>query len=117
MKRLIALSIALAITGSFAATAQTPGYAEAASQADPEAPTSYQDAHCGKRTEIVSKLGQIFQESPMAVGVVNQDAVIEIFVSSQGTWTILATGTDGQSCVVSSGENWESTSMVIGQDV
>ena len=40
MKRLIALSIALAITGSFAATAQTPGYAESASQADPEAPTS-----------------------------------------------------------------------------
>ena len=117
MKRLIALSIALAMTGSFAATAQTPGHAAAVDPARVEAPTSYQDAHCGQRDDIVSKLGQIFQESPMAMGVVNQNAVIEIFVSSEGTWTILATGTDGQSCVVSSGENWESTSMVIGQDV
>lgn len=107
MKRLAALSIALALTGSFAATAQTPGSVQ---------DTSYQDAHCGKRAAIVAKLGEVFRESPTAVGVVNQDAVIEIFVSSRGTWTILATGTDGQSCVVSSGEDWESTSMVIGED-
>jgi hypothetical protein len=118
MKRLIALSIALAMTGSFAATAQTPGY-QASTQAAPEteAPSDFQDAHCGQRADIVSKLGQLFHESSMATGVVNQNAVIEIFVSDRGTWTILATGTDGQSCVVSSGENWESNTMVIGQDV
>ena len=111
MKTLLAVSLGLALTGSFAATAQTPGEADSRYQ-----DAQYQDSHCGKRNEIVAKLGQVFQESPQAMGFVNQDAVIEIFVSAQGTWTILASGTDGQSCVVSSGESWESGSMAAGED-
>ena len=111
MKTLVAVSLGLALTGSFAATAQTPGGSDGRYQ-----DTQFQDSHCGNRNEIVAKLGQVFQESPQAMGLVNQDAVIEIFVSAQGTWTILASGTDGKSCVVSSGESWESSTMVAGED-
>ena len=71
---------------------------------------------CGTRNAIVSKLAEHYQEAPQAVGVVDKDAVLEVFVSNNGTWTILATGTDGNSCVLSSGEGWQSTTMVAGKD-
>jgi hypothetical protein len=73
-----------------------------------------QQTFCGDRTMMVGKLAQEFKENPMAIGMVDQSAVLEIFVSDQGTWTILATGTDGTSCVLSAGEGWESKSLVIG---
>ena len=71
---------------------------------------------CGARTEIVSKLSAHYKEIPTAVGMVDKNAVLEIFVSDNGTWTIIATGTDGNSCVLSSGEGWQSTSLVRGKD-
>jgi hypothetical protein len=73
-------------------------------------------ALCGNRDEIVRSLTEQFKESPQAVGVVDENAVLEIFVSASGTWTIIATGTDGNSCLVSSGEGWDSKTMVAGYD-
>lgn len=73
-------------------------------------------ALCGDREEIVRSLTEQFKESPQAVGVVDENAVLEIFVSAAGTWTIIATGTDGSSCLVSSGEGWDSKTMVAGYD-
>lgn len=71
---------------------------------------------CGERERIVGELEQHFQESATAVGMVDDNAVVEVFVSQTGTWTIIATGTDGMSCVLSAGEGWESTSLVLGVD-
>lgn len=71
---------------------------------------------CGTREQVVDELAQIFNEAPMAVGQVDNNAVVEIFVSDSGTWTILATGTDGMSCIVSAGEGFESTTLVRGVD-
>ena len=71
---------------------------------------------CGNRDEIVRSLTEQFKEVPQAVGVVDSNAVLEIFVSAAGTWTIIATGTDGNSCLVSSGEGWDSRTMVAGYD-
>ena len=73
-------------------------------------------ALCGNRDEIVQSLAQQFKEAPQAVGVVDRNAVLEIFVSPAGTWTIIATGTDGNSCLVSSGEGWDSKTLVAGVD-
>lgn len=73
-------------------------------------------ALCGNRDEIVRSLTEQFKEVPQAVGVVDRNAVLEIFVSAAGTWTIIATGTDGNSCLVSSGEGWDSKTMVAGYD-
>lgn len=71
---------------------------------------------CGARNDIIAKLSSHYKEQPTAVGMVDKDAVLEIFVSNNGTWTIIATGTDGNSCVLSSGEGWESTAMAMGKD-
>lgn len=73
-------------------------------------------AMCGEREEVVAELSQQFNETPMAVGQVDGSSVVEILVSANGSWTILATGTDGKSCIVSAGEGFESTQLVRGVD-
>ena len=74
-------------------------------------------AMCGEREAVLAELAQQFKEEPMAVGQVDGNAVVEILVSHSGSWTILATGTDGLSCIVSAGEGFESTTLVRGLDV
>jgi hypothetical protein len=71
---------------------------------------------CGDREQVVGELQQTFSEAPMAVGQVDGNAVVEIFASSEGSWTILATGTDGVSCIISAGDGFESTTLVRGVD-
>ena len=70
---------------------------------------------CAERSELVESLEDKFKENPAAVGQINGDAVIEVFVSEKGTWTILATGTDGKSCVLSAGEDFEINVALLGE--
>jgi hypothetical protein len=106
MARLATFIGAVALTCSFAATAQTPPQPGAPTLQDPAAPT---DAvtNCGPRDEIVAQLGSVFQESPSGMGMIDPSAVVEVFVSESGTFTILASGTDGTSCILASGEGWD----------
>lgn len=63
---------------------------------------------CSTRDQMVRMLAQTFQEAPTAIGMVDRDAVVEIFVSpDQGTWTILASDPAGNSCIISAGEGWQ----------
>ena len=62
---------------------------------------------CAARTDMVKALGKKFHENQAARGLVNPNVVLEIFISDQGTWTILATDTHGQSCVITAGEGWD----------
>lgn len=72
-------------------------------------------AFCADRNEMVKSLSDKFKESPAALGQINGSAVIEVFVSEKGTWTILATGTDGKSCVLSAGEGWQINVAALGE--
>lgn len=80
------------------------------------APAALAQQTCGSRAEIVGKLSQEFRESQQAVGLVSDQAVMELYVSGQGTWTIIASGTDGTACVVSAGQDWEGANVVRGLD-
>ncbi|ESY01950.1 MULTISPECIES: hypothetical protein [unclassified Mesorhizobium] len=66
---------------------------------------------CAARTDLVKALGEKFHENQAARGLVNPNVVLEIFVSDQGTWTILATDTHGQSCIITAGEGWDGAAM------
>jgi hypothetical protein len=113
---LTALPLASATDQSDPANSQRQ--AEAAAQALPSAMNANMLAMnmCGERERIVGELERHFDENITAVGLVDDNAVVEIFVSNSGTWTIIATGTDGMSCVLSAGEGWESTTMIRGVD-
>ena len=70
-------------------------------------PATAQQLTCGKRDDMVKSLYSQYREQPRAIGLASQTAVIEVFTSKTGSWTILLTSTDGASCIVSAGENWE----------
>jgi hypothetical protein len=62
---------------------------------------------CGKRTDVVKMLRDTFGETAIAHGLADTGAVAEIFISSKGTWTIVATAPDGTTCMVGSGQSWQ----------
>lgn len=64
---------------------------------------------CGERDVIVARLGQLFQEHQIGYGLVGQAAVVEIYVSAAGTWTVLMTDVSGRTCIMGAGEGWENT--------
>jgi hypothetical protein len=64
---------------------------------------------CIKRAELLNQLENQFNESPVAMGVTDSGSLIEIYSSSDGaTWTIGLTMPNGLTCLVATGQNWES---------
>ncbi|WP_163265349.1 hypothetical protein [Chelativorans alearense] len=64
---------------------------------------------CAPRNELVSQLGFQFDENQKALGQVGAQVVMEVFASEKGSWTILTTDVNGQSCIVAAGEGWDDT--------
>lgn len=62
---------------------------------------------CGNHDKIAKSLGIKFNEGRRVMGVVNAETVMEIFMSQQGTWTVLVTNTKGVACILASGEAWQ----------
>lgn len=67
---------------------------------------------CGPRTVVAQSLAEQYREKPQSIGVVDDKTVVEVFVSDAGTWTIIATDTNGNSCVLSAGEGWDNIAVV-----
>ncbi|KFB08735.1 MULTISPECIES: hypothetical protein [Nitratireductor] len=73
---------------------------------------------CAPRDDLVNQLGLQFNESQKAVGMLGAEAVMEVFTSSQGSWTILTTDVNGNSCIMAAGEGWDDNfSTLVGQGV
>jgi hypothetical protein len=73
---------------------------------------------CGPRTEVLKALSSQYKEAPVAVGVASNGRLLEVLSAKDGsTWTALVTSTDGTSCMVMSGESWQSAprQMLVGQ--
>ncbi|MBM3548500.1 MAG: hypothetical protein FJX54_16250 [Alphaproteobacteria bacterium] len=87
------------------ATALTVSFVTAA-QAQQRMPNSQQI--CAPRAQLVEKLKAEFKEEPQAIGVTHSGGLFEILSSESGTWTVLATGPNGVSCLVLSGDGWMS---------
>ena len=62
---------------------------------------------CGERTKMMTRLGEKFAEAPVAMGLTSSGTVIEVLTSKTGTWTFLITYPNGATCLVASGDNWE----------
>jgi len=68
---------------------------------------------CGNHDKIVDVLGNKFKETRRVMGVVNSKAVMELFMSPQGTWTMVITDTRGLSCITASGEEWQDVPVAV----
>lgn len=63
---------------------------------------------CAPRADIAGRLGELFAERPVALGLDAAGKLVEVFASPDGaTWTMLATFPDGASCVVATGRFWQ----------
>jgi len=63
---------------------------------------------CTERTALLKELGGKYQEQRTGLGIAagNQGAM-EFYVSAKGTWTILMTLTNGNSCIVAAGHSFQ----------
>ena len=64
-------------------------------------------APCGSHDAVAKTLASKFKEARRVMGVVNAKAVMEIFMSPQGTWTVLVTDTTGSACIIATGQDWQ----------
>ncbi|MBB3592305.1 type IV secretory pathway VirB2 component (pilin) [Rhizobium sp. BK529] len=69
---------------------------------------------CAGRSEIVNFLDSNFAEKLTAVGLINQNAILEVYAAKSGTWTLVITDVHGISCVLLSGDSWETLPTLPG---
>ena len=79
------------------------------------AAASAQQNNCLPHEQAITKLAGEFDERMASQGLVQGGkAIIEVFVSKAGSWTVLATDTDGISCMVANGEAWTPVATFVG---
>lgn len=66
-----------------------------------------QNTNCAPRPRVIDRLTNTFSETRQAIGLGGDNAVIEVFAAPSGTWTIIVTFTNGQTCLVASGQAYE----------
>jgi hypothetical protein len=62
---------------------------------------------CAPREAALALLADRFNESRVGMGVANGSMVVEVFASESGSWTITVTRPDAITCMIASGEMWE----------
>jgi hypothetical protein len=68
---------------------------------------------CASHDDIASALGNKFSENRQSLGLANGSQVFELYVSSRGSWTLVATDTKGKSCIVAAGDAWQNDRKVV----
>ena len=70
--------------------------------------TAQNARNCGPREALVQRLAEGYGETRQSVGLGANNAVIEVYASDEsGTWTITVTMPDGMTCLVASGQAFE----------
>ncbi|WP_170222762.1 hypothetical protein [Marimonas lutisalis] len=80
-----------------------------------------QAPNCAPRDRVVQRLADGYGESRQAIGLGANNAVIEVFASpDNGTWTITVTTANGITCLVASGQAFETLAEALpagGEDI
>jgi len=63
--------------------------------------------YCLPHAQAADKLTTKFEEKVVGIGLgQDQKSVVELYVSSKGSWTILVTLNNGMSCITAAGKDW-----------
>ncbi|MCH7864963.1 MAG: hypothetical protein IIC56_07100 [Proteobacteria bacterium] len=68
---------------------------------------------CGSHGTVSENLKKGYAEAPVSMGVTMNGAVIEVFASEKGTWTLVITQPNGMSCLIAAGLDWESLPTLV----
>ncbi|MFI0844509.1 hypothetical protein [Mesorhizobium sp. IMUNJ 23232] len=83
------------------------------SSAQTQAPTQ-SNGVCLQRAQLEADLAKDFQERQSAYGRVGDAAIMEIYASEGGTWTLVMTDVGGTSCIIAAGDGWEQGFTTVG---
>jgi len=61
---------------------------------------------CADRAEFVGKLATGYSEQPVAIGLAHSGALVEVFASTERTFSVIVTPPSGDSCLVTGGTDW-----------
>jgi hypothetical protein len=62
---------------------------------------------CATRADLVKMLGEKYKEQPSGQGLVGDRAMLEVYVSDNGTFTIVSSYPNGVACIIAAGNSWE----------
>lgn len=71
---------------------------------------------CGPRDKVIERLSVRYAERQHAIGMTSGGSLVELFVSANGSWTFVHTTTEGLTCLLAAGENWEALQPVAEKD-
>jgi len=63
-------------------------------------------APCAARNIVLKVLEEKHKEKLEGTGLASTGQIIELYHSKAGSWTILATNVDGNTCLLATGEGW-----------
>lgn len=63
---------------------------------------------CGDRVEIIKALENGHEEQKTASALSGNGGLVELYTATTGSWTLLLTLPGGPTCLMGSGEEWES---------
>ncbi|SHI98087.1 hypothetical protein SAMN05444000_10497 [Shimia gijangensis] len=66
-----------------------------------------QNRNCAPRDVVLERLSNAYGETRQSIGLGANNAVVEVFASETGSWTIIVTFPDGPTCLVASGLAYE----------
>lgn len=70
---------------------------------------------CAHRDQIVAALSEKFQENLTSLGLLSETQLLEIFVSSSGSWTaVISNSIDAMTCIMAAGQDWQLVQQAIG---
>lgn len=71
------------------------------------APTALAQSVCSSHKMVAENLQKGYAETPVSMGVTVGGAVIEVFASPDGSWTLVITQPNGVTCLIAAGKDWE----------
>jgi len=65
------------------------------------------ETYCASHDALAANLLAKFGEQQQGMGLAGKAAMVELYVSKAGTFTLVTTDTKGLSCIVGAGDGWE----------
>jgi len=70
---------------------------------------------CTTHEDATKRLATQYDERVVGRGLANAGkAMIELFVSEEGTWTVVVSAPGGKSCILASGDSWHGLPILVG---
>jgi hypothetical protein len=104
---LMAAPVAVAVAAPFPRAVEAEGLL-------PDGDLSLTETYCDLRTTVDGTLRHDFAEAPRLAAVTGAGMTMELWASDLlGTWTVVHHGGDGISCIVTSGQDWTTSTDAV----